>query len=288
MATGKTRRQASAALIGTAVLAGALTACGAASAGAPGSSQPPAASFAAKILNSLRLPHGARVTTSAELPGSARNPWTGAAGAADTSRTFTIPASAAATQTYLMTHRPAGTDITGSGTEQDPHGTATESVYYHIGSVPDGISGADVQVFLIARGSAATVAAAYVHVTGKPARTTAEHLTASAVKAVQITVNGKATSTFTSGNDIARLAGTVNALPPAGNRGAASCPGGTTDYKVAFLPRAGNQPPVTIEAYSCDYVNVVADSVPQPALSDPTNTVAALAASLTHTRQYAS
>ncbi len=206
----------------------------------------------------------------------------------DRSRAFAVPVDLEAAQTYAFTHSPVGTDTSGSGTQQGPHGVLSRSVYFHIGTVPAGIGEAEVQLYMIPGGTRSTVVAAYVHVTTRPSKTQVEHLTASDIRAVTIRVDGKAADTFTSGSEISALIAAINPLPAAGNNGATSCPGSATDYRLTFEPRSAGRGIVTMESYSCGFDDVTALDVPQPALGDPGNTIAALAAHLTHTRQYAS
>jgi len=279
----------SAALAGCAVVGTVVAGCGAASATPAGGSQSSAAAFAGKVLDELRLPPGTSTMPAAQVPAAARNPWAGEAGAVDRSRIYTVPSHMPVTETYLLTHSPADAYASGSGTEQGPHGAVVSQwVYFHIGTLPSGVSDADLQLYLVPHGAASTLIAAYVHVGSQPARTKAERLAASGVKAVTIRVDGNATQTFTSEPVIANLVATVNALPAAGTAGASSCPGSATDYRLTFEPHSADAAPVIVDSYSCDYDTVTAYGVPQPALSDRSNTVAALAAQLTRTRQYAS
>lgn len=281
--------RASVALAGPLILGALISGCGTAAADgtAPGS-QSPAGNFAERILAGLKMPPGARSVPVTGLPATARNPWSGEVGAVDRSRAFAVPVNLEAAQTYVFTHSPAGTDTSGSGTQQGPHGVVSRSVYFHIGTVPAGIGGAEIQLYMIPGGTRSTVVAAYVHVTTQPSRTQVEHLAASDFRAVAIRANGKAVSTFASESVISTLIAAINPLPAAGNNGATSCPGSATDYRLVFEPRSASGSTVIVETYSCGFDDVTALGVPQPALGDRDNTIAALAAHLTHTRQYAS
>jgi hypothetical protein len=217
-----------------------------------------------------------------------RDPWIGEAGAVDVSRTFLVPEAPAAAETYLAAHGPAGADISGSGTERGPHGVVSQSVYFHFGNLPSGISDADVELYVVPGGTTRSLVAAYVHVAGQASKTQAEHLGAAGFRAVTIVVDGKATYVFTGLQVITSLITAINALPAAGTGGASSCPGSATDYRLTFQPRLPDGASVSVETYSCDYDTVTVGGVPQPALGDPNNTIGAQAARLTDTQQYAS
>jgi hypothetical protein len=284
---GNPRKRAAAALTGCVLLGTALTGCGSASANPGSAGQGPAGAFAEKILGELRLPAGAHPAPASGLPGTARDPWAGEPGATDRDRTWTVPVSLAATQTYLLTHGPAGSAAATSGREQGPHGIISESVYFDIRKVPSGITGAELQLYLIPRGPATTLIAAYAHVAARQAaKTSAEHLAPASYRAITISANGNAPSTFTSTAVISSLIAAINKLQADTNSGATSCPGSATDYRITFEPRSAASTTVTVDTFSCDYDDITAYGVPQPALEDRDNTIAALASHLTRIPQY--
>jgi hypothetical protein len=278
--------RASCAMLAGCAVIGSVAGCGAASAIASSGSRSPTEAFAEKILRELKMPPGTSAAPTSQVPSTVGDPWAGETGAVDQARAFTVPLPPTAVETYVMSHGPAGAIASGWGTEQGPHGVVSESVYFHIGSLPPGVSDADVQLYLVPRNSGATLVAAYAHVARTQSRTAAERLAATSFEAVKIRVDGSVTYSLATESVIANLVTTINALSAAGVSGASSCPGSATDYLLTFEPRTTGDEPVTVESYSCDYDIVTAEGVPQPALSDPSNAVAALAARLTHTSQY--
>jgi hypothetical protein len=117
-------------------------------------------------------------------------------------------------------------------------------------------------------------------------RTAAERLTASQFRAVAIMVGlgpTAASYTFTGMSVIARLVSLLNSLPASTGTGSRSCPSGPKSFTITFQPRSAAGTPVTVFWSYCRLDQVTADGGPQPALDDPGNEVAGLAAQLTHT-----
>ena len=124
-----------------------------------------------------------------------------------------------------------------------------------------------------------------------PARTSAEQLTVSQIRAMTI-ASGVATQftaqTITALPAIREMADLLNSLAMSSSTGATTCPGSARPFTITFQPRSPTGTPVTVNASSCNGVSVTAAGAQQPALADPGNQVSILAAQLAHTSQWES
>ena len=255
--------------------------------GPPAGSRAQAATFARDLLARFAVPPGTRAVHLSPLPLLLRDPWAGPAGSsapgsADLGQLDTVSLTLPATQAFMLTHEPGGTDMTGTGQENGPDWE--RDLYIHLGSrsLPRGINDAEAVVLMVPRGAASTLISIYVHVLWFPSRTAAEYLDAADFGAVTVSavVYGAklrhVTRTFRSAADIAALAGLLNGLPAAPDA-TQSCPVSNT-FQISLHPRTADQAQVVVATYGCYAANVTSRGVPQPALLDHNNAVAALAA----------
>ena len=172
--------------------------------------------------------------------------------------------------------------MTGTGQENSPGGMRYLYIHFGSRSLPRGINDAEATVLIVPRGAASTLISIYVHVLWFPSRTAAEHLDAADFGSVTVSavVYGAklyhVTRTFRSAADIAALARLLNGFSAAPDT-TESCPSSNT-FQISFHPRAAEQAEVVVSTYGCYAATVTSDGVPQPALLDPTNAVAATAA----------
>lgn len=283
---------------GLMVAAALLAGCGTVSASSPatrasGTGAPPAGTraqaraLAQRLVSQLVLPSGAHTAHLTSLPPPLRPPWGSAAGSADTSRVITAPQAIAAVRAFVLAHPPSGVSTTATGRQNGPDGPIAQDVYFGLSSLPPGIYGASLVVALVPQSGQATLIAAYAHVTWFPARTTAEHLTAADFRSVTISAfvldprPHHVTRTFTSAAAVAGLTRFLNGLQAAPDV-VTSCPGHVVGYQLKFSPAQERVPEVAASAAGCGSVTFLTGAVPQPALSDPHNALAAMAGKLLH------
>jgi hypothetical protein len=261
--------------------------------GRPATTKPQAGSraqaemFARQLLARFAIPSGTRAVRLSPVPLVLRDPWTGPAGSSapgsvDLGQLDMGPQALRATKAFMLTHEPGGADLTGTGQANSPNGV--RELYIQLGShsLPQGINDAEAAVLMIPRGAVSTLIGIYVHVLWFPSRTENEHLDAADFGAVTISavVYGaklyRVTRTFRSAADIAALAGLLNGLPAAPDT-TQSCPVSNT-FQIGFDPRTARQAEVVVTTYGCYGATVTSSGIPQPALLDSGNAVAAAAA----------
>jgi len=246
-----------------------------------------AETFARDFMARFVVPPGTRPVRLSPVPLLLRDPWAGPAGSsapgsADLGQLDEVGLAPAATQAFMLTHEPGGADSTGTGQENSPGGV--RELYIHLGSrsLPRGINDAEAMVLMVPRGAASTLIIIYVHVLWFPSRTAAEYLDAADFGSVTVSavVYGaklhRVTRTFRSAADIAALARLFNGLPAAPDT-THTCPSSNT-FQISFDPRTADQAQVVVATYGCYAANVTSGGIPQPALLDHNNAVAALSA----------
>lgn len=243
--------------------------------------------FARQLMARFAVPAGARPARLSPVPLVLRDPWTGPAGSSapgsvDLGQLDMGPLALPATKAFMLTHEPSGADLTGTGQANSPDGV--RELYIRLGSrsLPPGINDAEAAVLMVPRGAVSTLISIYVHVLWFPSRTETEHLDAADFGAVTISavVYGaklhRVTRTFSSATDIAALTGLLNGLPAAPDT-TQSCPASNT-FQIGFDPRTAGQAEVVVTTYGCYGATVTSRGIPQPALLDTGNAVAAAAA----------
>ena len=217
--------RASFALIGCTLAAIAVAGCGSSAAAG---SQPQEGSFAESVLGEIRPPAGAKTVTLSHIPSQLRNPWSGASGTVDRSRLYRAPVGLATATEFMLTHGPANAGSSAAGKETGPGGVTDQSVYYRIGRLPQGISDAEVQIYLVPKGTGSTLMAIYVHVAHQITRTAPERLEAKNFRAVTIKAVPQKALTFTSQAVISQLVGVLSGLSAA--------PTGALPHALAIRP----------------------------------------------------
>jgi hypothetical protein len=265
-------------------------------AGPQAGSRAEAEALAGRLMTGLVLPPEARPARLSPLPAPLRDPWAGSAGSAapgsvDRGRVDAVSLTPAAVEAFMLTHAPRGAGDAGTGQEKSSREIIERYLYFQLGSLPKGIDDAEVQVLIVPRDAASTLIATYVHVVWFPSRTAAEHLDAAGFGAVSVRAiatnpnpnpNPKprhVTRTFRSPADIAVLAGLLNGSAAAPNT-ARTCLSSSASYQITFEPRAAQQAGVAVTTYGCDSATVTVGGVPQPALLDASNALAATAGRL--------
>jgi hypothetical protein len=247
-----------------------------------------AETFARHLMARLVFPPDTQPVRLSPLPSLLRDPWLGpagssASGAVDLGRLDAVSLSLAATEAFLLTHAPGGAKLTGTGYRNGPGGNIERDLYVHLGSLPRGINDAEIVMLMIPQEAASTRIATYVHVIWFPSRTAAEHLDMADFGSVSVRatlLNPKlhhVTRTFRSPADLARLAGLLNRLSAEPNT-MHTCPSSSATYQITFAPRTVQHAAVVVTTYGCYGATVTIGQVPQPALLDPGNAVAATAA----------
>jgi hypothetical protein len=247
-----------------------------------------AETFARQVMTQLALPPRTQPAQPSALPASLRDPWAGPAGSApagsvDLGRVYAARQTPEDTEAFLLSHPPSGAGSPGTGQENGPHEITELYLYFQVSSLPDGINDAEVMMLMVPREAASTLLATYIHVSWFPSRTAAEHLDSADFDAVSVhalLLNRKPHNverTFGSPADIAELAGLLNGLAAAPGT-AHTCPASLASYQISFEPRTVQHAGVAVTTTGCNSVTVTTGGVPQPALLDPRNALAATAA----------
>jgi hypothetical protein len=243
--------------------------------------------FARQFIGRFTVPAGTRPVRLSPVPLALRDPWTGPAGSSapgsvDLGQLDMSPVALSTVQAFMLTHEPGGASLTGAGQANSANGV--RELYVQLGSqsLPRGINDAEAAVLIVPRGAVSALISIYVHVLWFPARTATEHLDAADFSAVTISaiVYGaklhRVMRTFRSAAAIATLAGLLNGLPAAPDT-TRSCPAGNT-FQIGFDPRTAGQAEVVVTTSGCYSATVTSSGIPQPALLDSGNAVAADAA----------
>ena len=152
---------------------------------------------------------------------------------------------AAAVQSFLLAHVPAGMGWAGDGLAQDTANAVTVlSVSYSPRSLPSGLTNAELGTAAMPSAGGETLIRADASVSWFPPRSAAEQLTAASFRSVTVTATemfprpGTVTRTVTSPVVISRLVAVVNSLPatPYPDVAAMSCAPGGTVYRLEFIP----------------------------------------------------
>jgi hypothetical protein len=152
---------------------------------------------------------------------------------------------AAAVQSFLLAHVPAGMSWAGDGLAQGTTNTVTVlSVAYSPRSLASGLTNAELDTAAMPAAGGDTLIRADASVSWFPPRSPAEQLTATSFRSVTVTATETfprprtMTRTFTSPAVIARLVALVDSLPatPYPDVAAMSCAADGTVYRLGFAP----------------------------------------------------
>jgi hypothetical protein len=275
--------------------------------GAPAGSRTAALALTSRLFSRLSLPQGARLTQPRTLPAALRQPGailaTGT-DSVDVHRVFTVHQSLTATQHYLMAHPPAGMRLSGTGRSSAPTvvpptpvpigspaqpgsmrgGALSALLDWSLRTLPAGIEMTDLTVTLVPAAGGSSLVRADAQVTWYPPRTAAEHLNASAIRNLGLSVEvlnprpHTVRRTVTSHSVIMRLVTLLNSLHAA-PRMVLHCPAIMASYRVTLLVSApGGRPlqSVTATPDGCGTDTFWASGKAQPPLDDPQSKLTAL------------
>ena len=214
---------------------------------APAGSRAVALTLARQMLARLVVPPGSQAIHPSPVPAplsvsSAGNalPYT-----VELHRFVLVPEPAAAVQSFLLAHVPAGMSWAGDGLAPGTTNTVTVlSVDYRPRSLATGLANAQLGTAAMPAADGGTLIRADASVSWFPPRSPAEQLNATSFRSVTITATEAfpqartATRTITSRVIIGRLVALVNRLPatPYPDVAAMSCAPGGTAYRLEFTP----------------------------------------------------
>src|SRR5580704_10747771 len=230
---------------GTASSRPATQATGPAAARAPAGSRAAALTLARQMLSRLVVPAGSRAADPSPVPrplsvssAGGVSPYT-----VDLHRFVLVREPAAAVQSFLLAHVPAGMRWFGTGLAPGTTNTVTVTwVGYQPRSLASGLAYAELGTAALPSAGGVTLIRADASVSWFPPRSAAEQLTAASFRSVTVTATtvfprpGTVTRTFTSPAVIGRLVALVNSLPATPNQDVAdmSCLAIATVYRLEF------------------------------------------------------
>ena len=277
--------------------AGALAGCSASHAASPAtaaSAPPPvsaprpgtqvqAQAIAQHLLASLVLPSGA-TPLAGPVPAALSQEGDGpavAGQAASARQVYTIPGSMAVAFAYLKAHVPAGIGSVGSGQTTGRGTVEADEITGQQAAVPSGIYLAAISETIVAGPHGSALMQADAEVIWHPARSAAEFLTASHFRRVTVTatLNGSkkppVSKTLSSQAAIGAIVNLLNRL-----QAAPKVPPGKllppVLYRLAFVPAPASQLSVRVGDGGELTESVTVGGAAQPALWDPSNSLAAL------------
>jgi hypothetical protein len=214
---------------------------------APVGSRAAAVTLARQVLSRLVVPAGSQAAHPSPLP-----PPLSVSSAGDISpytvelhRFVLVREPAAAVQSFLIAHVPAGMGRAGDGLAPGTTNTATVLwVAYSPRSLASGLTNAELSTAALPLPGGDTLIRADASVSWFPPRSAAEQLNAARFRSVTVTATEVSprprtvTRTFTSPAVIGRLVALVDSLPasPSPDVAAMSCAPGTTVYRLGFIP----------------------------------------------------
>jgi hypothetical protein len=214
---------------------------------APAGSRAAALTLARQMLARLVVPPGSQAAHPSPVPpplsmssAGGNLPYT-----VDLHRFVLVREPAAAVQSFLLAHVPAGMSWAGDGLAQGTANTVTVlSVAYSPRSLASGLTNAELDTAAMPAAGGDTLIRADASVSWFPPRSPAEQLTAASFSSVTVTATEMfprprtVTRTFTSPVVIARLVALVDSLPatPYPDVAAMSCAADGTVYRLGFAP----------------------------------------------------
>ena len=226
-----------------------------------------AQALARHLLAELSVPPGTKPAHVRSLPPLLRDHQGPGAGWAGDQEILVVPGNPRTVLERLDAHAPFGTPTR--------YGPALPTWSGILLPAPEpGIDAALVSVGIAAYSGSATLVAAYAYATWLPARTAAERLDPSGLRAVTvgedrlIPSSRQVTRTFTDPAVIARLAAFVNGLPPASALTGRSCAAVFSRYTLWFTARDANGPAVVVSTVGCGTDGITVNGKPQPGLWD--------------------
>jgi hypothetical protein len=212
---------------------------------APVGSRAAALTLARQMLSRLVVPAGSRAADPSPVPrplsvssAGGVSPYT-----VDLHRFVLVREPAAAVQSFLLAHVPAGMRWFGTGLAPGTTNTVTVTwVGYQPRSLASGLAYAELGTAALPSAGGVTLIRADASVSWFPPRSAAEQLTAASFRSVTVTATtvfprpGTVTRTFTSPAVIGRLVALVNSLPATPNQDVAdmSCLAIATVYRLEF------------------------------------------------------
>jgi hypothetical protein len=214
---------------------------------APAGSRAAALTLARQMLARLVVPAGSQAAHPSPVPPplSVSSAGDGLPYTVELHRFVLVHEPAAAVQSFLLAHVPAGMSWAGDGLAQGTTNTVTVlSVAYSPRSLASGLTNAQLGTAAMPLTDGDTLIRADAGVSWLPPRSAAEQLTAASFGSVTVTATEMfprprtATRTFTSPVVIGRLVALVNSLPatPYPDVAAMSCAPGGTVYRLGFTP----------------------------------------------------
>jgi hypothetical protein len=250
--------------------------------GAPWDSRAGAQAYGRHLLDSLRLPPGARVLPWGDKPPAGLVPMSPAilTDTIDLKVIFRVNASMDAIKAFLLAHRPVGLTLSTNG-YGSRFGTVTSRfVGFTPQALPAGIYSADLDYVFEPEPGGGSVLRIDAQVAWYPPRSPAEHIDPS--RYISVTVShrtNRATQarTFTSGPELAKLAGRVNTLygaPDVVSHCPAIIAGVINVYQLVFVPARGAPKIVVTPSTAClEYVDVTVGGRAEPSLADGSSLV---------------
>jgi hypothetical protein len=212
---------------------------------APVGSRAAALTLARQMLSRLVVPAGSRAADPSPVPrplsvssAGGVSPYT-----VDLHRFVLVREPAAAVQSFLLAHVPAGMRWFGTGLAPGTTNAVTVTwVGYQPRSLASGLASAELSTAALPSVGGVTLIRADASVSWFPPRSAAEQLTAASFRSVTVTATtvfprpGTVTRTFTSPAVIGRLVALVNSLPATPNQDVAdmSCLAIATVYRLEF------------------------------------------------------
>jgi hypothetical protein len=232
---------------GTASSRPATQATGPAAARAPAGSRAAALTLARQMLSRLVVPAGSQAAYPSPVPQPLSVSSAGGVGpyTVELHRFVLVREPAAAVQSFLLAHVPAGMGWAGDGLAPGTTNTVTVLwVAYSPRALAAGLTNAELGTAALPSAGGDTLLRADASVSWFPPRSPAEQLTAASFRSVTVTATEviprqrTVTHTFTSPAVIGRLVALVNSLPatPYPDVAAMSCPAVTTGYRLDFIP----------------------------------------------------
>jgi hypothetical protein len=214
---------------------------------APAGSRAAALTLARQMLARLVVPPGSQAAYPSPVPPPLSVPATGGASpyTVELHRFVLVREPAAAVQSFLLAHVPAGMRWAGDGLAQGTTNAVTVlSVDYSPRSLASGLTNAELSTAAMPSAGGDTLIRADASVSWFPPRSPAEQLNATSFGSVTVTATEMfpqprtTTRTITSPVLIARLVALVDSLPatPYQNVAAMSCAPDGTVYRVGFTP----------------------------------------------------
>jgi hypothetical protein len=258
---------------GTAASRPAAQATGPAATRAPAGSRAAAVTLARQMLSRLVVPAGSQAAHPSPVPPPLSVSSAGGVGphTVELHRFVLVREPAAAVQSFLLAHVPAGMGWAGDGLAPGTTNTVTVLwVAYSPRSLASGLTNAELGTAALPSAGGDTLIRADASVSWFPPRSAAEQLTATSFRSVTVTATEviprplTVTRTFTSPAVIGRLVTVADSLPatPYPDVAGMKCLGAATVYRLEFIPG------VVVHAGGCGGDAITVNGKDQPRLWD--------------------